>query len=94
MASAASQKMSREDFRKQKELEEARKAGTAPAEVDEEGRLVAAASPRPALFRPGMLCSLCLLPLGVKSAATGIWACAWVLANTHRWQRADAHVAC
>ena len=33
-------KVSREDFRKQKELDEARKAGTAPAEVDEEGRLV------------------------------------------------------
>jgi hypothetical protein len=31
-------KVSREDFRKQKELDEARKAGTAPAEVDEEGR--------------------------------------------------------
>ena len=32
------QKLSREDWRKKKELEEARKAGTAPAEVDEEGR--------------------------------------------------------
>jgi pre-mRNA-processing factor SLU7 len=31
-------KMTREDWRKQKELEEARKAGTAPAEVDEEGK--------------------------------------------------------
>ena len=29
-------KLSREDWRKAKELEEARKAGTAPAEVDEE----------------------------------------------------------
>lgn len=36
--SAAGQKLSREDWRKKKELEEARKAGTAPAEVDEEGR--------------------------------------------------------
>ena len=35
---AAGQKLSREDWRKKKELEEARKAGTAPAEVDEEGR--------------------------------------------------------
>ena len=31
------QKRSREDWRKAKELEEARKAGTAPAAVDEEG---------------------------------------------------------
>ena len=32
------QKLSRDDWKKKKELEEARKAGTAPAEVDEEGR--------------------------------------------------------
>ena len=31
-------KQSREDWKKAKELEEARKAGTAPAEVDEEGK--------------------------------------------------------
>lgn len=31
------QKKSREDWRKAKELEEARKAGNAPAAVDEEG---------------------------------------------------------
>ena len=31
-------KRSREDYKKAKELEEARKAGTAPAEVDEEGK--------------------------------------------------------
>jgi pre-mRNA-processing factor SLU7 len=33
------QKKSREDWRKAKELEEARKAGNAPAAVDEEGKL-------------------------------------------------------
>lgn len=33
------QKKSREDWRKAKELEEARKAGQAPAAVDEEGKL-------------------------------------------------------
>jgi pre-mRNA-processing factor SLU7 len=32
------QKKSREDWRKAKELEEARKAGQAPAAVDEEGK--------------------------------------------------------
>ena len=31
-------KLSRGDWKKAKELEEARKAGTAPAEVDEEGK--------------------------------------------------------
>ncbi len=41
---ASGQKLSRDDWRKQKELEEARKAGTAPAEVDEEGRYVGLAS--------------------------------------------------
>jgi len=35
---AAGQKLSRDDWRKKKELEEARKAGTAPAEVDESGK--------------------------------------------------------
>ena len=34
----ADKKMSRLDWKKQKELEEARKAGTAPPEVDESGR--------------------------------------------------------
>ena len=38
--SVAAQKLSRDDWKKKKELEEARKAGTAPAEVDEEGRFV------------------------------------------------------
>ena len=34
------EKMSRDDWKKRKELEEARKAGTAPAEVDESGKYV------------------------------------------------------
>ena len=33
-------KLSRDDRRKQKDLDEARKAGNAPAEVDEEGKCV------------------------------------------------------
>lgn len=35
---ANNNRVTRENWKKQKELEEARKAGTAPAEVDEEGR--------------------------------------------------------
>ena len=35
---SSAQKSTKLDWRKQKELEEARKAGTAPPEVDEEGR--------------------------------------------------------
>ena len=38
MADTGAGKMSRDDRRKQKELEEARKLGNAPAEVDEEGK--------------------------------------------------------
>lgn len=38
MASSGASKLSREDFLKQKNLDEQRKAGTLPAEVDEEGR--------------------------------------------------------
>ena len=40
MAAAPVAKMSRDEFRKQKELDEARKAGSAPAEVDESGKCV------------------------------------------------------
>ena len=42
--SVAAQKLSRDDWKKKKELEEARKAGTAPAEVDEEGRFAGSSS--------------------------------------------------
>ncbi|KAJ2916771.1 hypothetical protein MD484_g3614, partial [Candolleomyces efflorescens] len=38
MASATAQKLSREEFRRQKDLDAARKAGTAPAALDEEGK--------------------------------------------------------
>jgi pre-mRNA-processing factor SLU7 len=35
---ASGSRLSKEDWKKQKELEEARKAGTAPAELDEDGK--------------------------------------------------------
>jgi pre-mRNA-processing factor SLU7 len=37
---SSSQRLSREDYKRQKELEELRKAGAAPAEVDEDGRMI------------------------------------------------------
>lgn len=40
MASSNVGKLSREEFRRQKDLDAARKAGTAPAELDEEGRAI------------------------------------------------------
>ncbi|KAH7108439.1 pre-mRNA-splicing factor SLU7 [Auriculariales sp. MPI-PUGE-AT-0066] len=40
MASSAPGKVSREEFRRQKDLDAARKAGTAPAEVDSQGRAI------------------------------------------------------
>lgn len=40
MSTSATGKLSREEWRRQKDLEAARKAGTAPAEVDEEGRAI------------------------------------------------------
>ena len=40
------QKLSREEFRRQKDLDAARKAGTAPAALDEEGRAINPHIPR------------------------------------------------
>lgn len=39
-AAAVANRLTKDDFKKQKELEEARKAGTAPPEVDEDGNAV------------------------------------------------------
>ncbi|GFZ20285.1 pre-mRNA splicing Prp18-interacting factor [Actinidia rufa] len=46
MATASVAFKSREDDRKQLELEEARKAGLAPAEVDEDGKEISPHSPQ------------------------------------------------
>ena len=40
MASAVGTRLSRDDFRKAKELEELRKTGAAPPELDPEGRII------------------------------------------------------
>jgi pre-mRNA-processing factor SLU7 len=40
MASSSGPKLTREEFRKKKELEEARKAGTAMPELDEDGKMI------------------------------------------------------
>ena len=45
-SSSAAGKVSREEFRRQKDLDAARKAGTAPAELDAEGRPINPHIPR------------------------------------------------
>ncbi|KAH8555633.1 Pre-mRNA splicing Prp18-interacting factor-domain-containing protein, partial [Umbelopsis sp. PMI_123] len=49
---AASQKLSKEEYRRQKDLDAARKAGTAPAEVDEEGKEINPHTPQFMLKAP------------------------------------------
>jgi pre-mRNA-processing factor SLU7 len=48
----ASQKLSKEEYRRQKALDDARKAGTAPAEVDEEGKEINPHTPQFMLKAP------------------------------------------
>ena len=45
-SSSAVGKLSREEFRRQKDLDAARKAGTAPAALDEEGKAINPHIPR------------------------------------------------
>lgn len=49
-SSSAIGKVSREEFRRQKDLDAARKAGNAPAEVDEDGNAINPHIPRQSLI--------------------------------------------
>jgi pre-mRNA-processing factor SLU7 len=52
MASSQGQRLSREDYKKAKELEELRKSGSAPPELDEEGKMINPHVPQYISVRP------------------------------------------
>lgn len=68
MASSSGAKLSREEFKRAKELEELRKAGAAPPEVDEEGKMVNPHMPHYIAQRPWYAEDLAVAAAGARGA--------------------------
>lgn len=68
MASAGQAKLSREEYKKQKELEEARKAGRAAPAIDDEGNMINPHIPQVCLLFQHRMCVLAGMAMVCLSA--------------------------